>query len=58
MGSNGETSVDEEDTAVGPGGEETAIIWGRGEAWVVFFEGFEDVFEGGRSRRWGADGET
>jgi hypothetical protein len=58
VGSNGETGIDEEDTAVGPGGEETPVLWGWSEVWVILCEGFEDVFEGRWSGGRSADGET
>ncbi len=60
MGSNCETSVQEQDATVCPGGEETAILWGCGEAWIVTLEGNIDVFEGRRCGcRWAdREGET
>lgn len=55
---HGQASVEEEHAAVGPGREQAAVLGRRGEVWVVLFEAFVDVLEGGRSWSRRADGEA
>ena len=50
VSADGEAGVEEEDAAVGPRGEEAAVLGGFLEGGVIFFEGDVDVFEGGRGR--------
>lgn len=58
MCSNCKTRIDEKDSAVCPGRKKTAIIGRWFEIWIIFCKGFEDIFEGGRSRCRSANGET
>lgn len=58
MRSNGQTGIDEQDTAICPWCKKTTVIWWWFEVWIVVCEGFEDVFEGGWCGCRGADGET
>ena len=57
MCAHGQAGVEEQDAALSPGGEETTVVGGRREGWVVAREGFVDVFEGGRGGRGRLDGE-
>jgi len=45
-----EAGVQEEDAAVGPGGQQTTLIWGWGEGGIVILEAGVDVFQGRGSR--------
>lgn len=44
--SHGEAGVQQEDAAVCPGSEETAVLGGRSKGWIVLFQGDVDVLEG------------
>jgi len=57
VSTHGETGVEQEDAAVGPGSEEAAVLGGWDEGGVVFGKRFVDVFQGGRGGSWGLDGE-
>jgi hypothetical protein len=43
VGADRQAGVEQEDAAVGPGGEEAASVRGRGEVGVVVLEAFVDV---------------
>ena len=50
MGADREAGVQEEDAAVGPGGQQTTLIWGWGEGGIVVLEAGIDIFQGRGSR--------
>lgn len=58
VGADGEARIQEEHSAVGPGGEEAGVLGRRRERWVVFLEALVDVLQGWRSGRGWADGEA
>lgn len=45
---HGETRIQHQDAALGPGGKEAASLWGIFEIWIILFDGRVDV-----SERWG-----
>jgi hypothetical protein len=54
---DGQAGIEEENAALSPGREETAVVGGRCECRVVPREGFVDVLEGQGCDSWGLDGE-
>jgi hypothetical protein len=55
---NCQAGVDEQDTTIGPWGQQTAPVWRRLVVRIVDLEGFVDVLERWWCWRWRANGET
>jgi hypothetical protein len=58
MGANSQTSIQQQDSAVCPGRQQTAVLGRRLEIRIVLFQGDVDVFEGWWRRCRRAHGET
>jgi len=58
MSSDSQAGIEQQYASISPRRKKTTVIWRRLEVWILDFEKFVHVFQGGRSRSWGPNREA